>query len=561
MSAKPPPLQTSMKDDTKTRAQLIEEVRDLRSRLQALEGTLAEHQQSEATLRQTPDRLEFLVRERTTDLAQANAALHAAPVMGSRDLSGQQHVEQSLGLSAERLRLLHNMDQSILEAPSLGAIAHVALSHIRQLIPCQRASIDLLDQATQEITVLAVNADGGPQIQAGMHVPLHMVADTEQLQRGGRLVADADTLPPSFPLDRELRAGGLRSWVNISLIAGGQLIGLLNLGAAQPHFFTAEYLDIGSEAARPLAIALQQTRLQEEIQRQTLELAKTNRELRTEIVERNRAEQALREAHNELEQRVGERTAALATANAALQEEIAERKQAETTLQALSHQLLQAQERERRQIARELHDEIGQALTALKINLDSLQTKTKTSHDSVSSAEIIDRLTDSRNITRQLLQQVRDLSLDLHPSLLDDLGLVAALRWYVDRQAQRMGFVAEVLAEPLEPRPSPTVETVCFRIAQEAVTNMVRHAQARRVQIELCQDAHTLVLRIRDDGVGFDVQAAQEKAIRAGSMGLRGMQERVQLVGGKIETISAPGCGTEIRAYVPLGEKEEEHSI
>ena len=512
-----------MKDDAKTKAQRIEKVSDFRLGVRGL----------------------------------------------SRDLSGQQHVEQSLRRSTERLRLLHNMDQAILEARSLEAIAQVVLSHIRQLVPCQRTSVTLLDQETREVTILAVNADvaSGPQLQAGTRLPLHLVADAEQLQRGGRLVADVDTLACPTPLDNELRAGGLQSWVNISLIAGGQLIGLLNLGATRPHFFTAEYLDIGNEAARPLAIALHQTRLQEEIQRQTLQLAKTNTELRTEIVERNRAEQALREAHDELEQRVRERTAALATANAALHAEIAERKQAQTALQALSHQLLQAQERERREIARELHDEIGQALTALKINLDSLHTSAMPSPVSSSipdrsdRPDSTDRLTDSRHIASQLLQQVRDLSLDLRPSLLDDLGLVAALRWYVDRQAQRTGFVAEVLAEPLEPRPSPTIETVCFRIAQEAVTNMARHAQARRVQIELYQDADTLVLRIRDDGIGFNVQAAQERAIRTGSMGLRGMYERVQLVGGKIKTISAPGQGTEICAYVPLGEKEGKHKV
>jgi two-component system sensor histidine kinase UhpB len=259
-----------------------------------------------------------------------------------------------------------------------------------------------------------------------------------------------------------------------------------------------------------------------------------------DISERKQAEETLQR-----------RAVALAQTNEDLRIGMTERKRAEEALHALSHQLLQAQEKERREIARELHDEIGQALTALKINLDSVHTNAVVSDSTA-------RLTDSLSIVSRLLQQVRDLSLDLRPSMLDDLGLVAALRWYVDRQAQRMGFTAEFVAGPLEPRPSPAIETVCFRIAQEAVTNMARHAQAQRVRIELRHESHTLLLRIRDDGVGFDVQAAQERALSMGSMGLRGMHERVQLVGGRIETISAPGSGTEIRATFPLSTENED---
>jgi two-component system sensor histidine kinase UhpB len=253
-----------------------------------------------------------------------------------------------------------------------------------------------------------------------------------------------------------------------------------------------------------------------------------------DIRERKQAEETLQR-----------RAVALVQTNEDLRTEMAERKRAEEALHALSHQLLQAQEKERREIARELHDEIGQALTALKMNLDSVHT------DMVGSDSPA-RLTDSLGIVSRLLQQVRDLSLDLRPSMLDDLGLLAALRWYVDRQAQRTGFAAEIVAGLLEPRPSPAIETVCFRIAQEAVTNVARHAYAQRVRIELRYEPNGLLLCIRDDGLGFDVQAVQDKALSKGSMGLRGMQERVQLVGGQVETISAPGEGTEIRATFPL---------
>jgi signal transduction histidine kinase len=227
----------------------------------------------------------------------------------------------------------------------------------------------------------------------------------------------------------------------------------------------------------------------------------------------------------------------------ALERRAAAHQHAEETLQVLSRQLLEAQENERRHIARELHDEIGQALTAVKINLQAAQ-RTPAALDAY--------LEDSTSIVDRTLQQVRTLSLDLRPALLDDLGLGAALRWYVDRQAQRAGFTVQFVIDPLEPRPRPELETACFRVAQEALTNVLRHAQAQHVRVELRQSGTELHLLIRDDGTGFDVHAAQQRAEQGASLGLLGMQERVWLVGGQIEIASAAAQGTEIRVRFPL---------
>jgi signal transduction histidine kinase len=227
----------------------------------------------------------------------------------------------------------------------------------------------------------------------------------------------------------------------------------------------------------------------------------------------------------------------------ALERRAAAHQHAEETLQVLSRQLLEAQENERRHIARELHDEIGQALTAVKINLQSAR-RTPAALDAY--------LEDSTSIVDRTLQQVRTLSLDLRPALLDDLGLGAALRWYVDRQAQRGGFTVQCVTDPLEPRPRPELETACFRVAQEALTNVMRHAQAQHVRVELRQSGTELHLLIRDDGKGFDVQTAQQQAEQGASAGLLGMQERVWLVGGQIEIESALAQGTEIRVRFPL---------
>jgi signal transduction histidine kinase len=138
--------------------------------------------------------------------------------------------------------------------------------------------------------------------------------------------------------------------------------------------------------------------------------------------------------------------------------------------------------------------------------------------------------------------------------MLDDLGLVSALRWYVDRQAQRTGVVAQFTADPLDARLPPELETTCFRVAQEALTNVARHAQARHVNVRLRQREAELELVVEDDGSGFDVPAARARAARGVSMGLLGMEERVLLVGGRIDITSAPGRGTEVRARFPLKE-------
>src|SRR5262249_13067992 len=139
---------------------------------------------------------------------------------------------------------------------------------------------------------------------------------------------------------------------------------------------------------------------------------------------------------------------------------------------------------------------------------------------------------------------VRNLSLDLRPSLLDDLGLPAALRWYLDRQSKRAGFAVTFSADPPDIRAAANLETACFRVAQEALTNIVRHAAARNVRVELRRQDNELQLKIHDDGCGFDVAAAKERAVRGGSLGLLGMQERVLLIGGRIDIDSSTGLGT-----------------
>jgi signal transduction histidine kinase len=147
---------------------------------------------------------------------------------------------------------------------------------------------------------------------------------------------------------------------------------------------------------------------------------------------------------------------------------------------------------------------------------------------------------------------VHDISLNLRPSILDDLGLEPALRWLTGRQAALVGLQAEFHADPLEQRLEPAIETECFRVVQGALTNVVRHAQAQAVTVELRKEDGQLHLRVRDDGIGFDVAALREKAMHGASLGLLSMEERAALAGGGLEFTSVLKQGTEVHAWFPL---------
>lgn len=214
-------------------------------------------------------------------------------------------------------------------------------------------------------------------------------------------------------------------------------------------------------------------------------------------------------------------------------------------LELMSRRWIAAQESERRHLALELHDEIGQALTGIKLNLKALQQPALTPK----SSSLVE---DTIAVVDQTLQQVRSLALDLRPSMLDDIGLVAALRWCLDRQSQRAGLIPQFVADSSVSGVSPEINTACFRVAQESLTNVGRHAKARHVRVELRQDDQELELLVRDDGIGFDVTTARNRNAHGESLGLLGMQERVQLVGGQIEIVSATSQGTTIRVRIPI---------
>jgi len=233
--------------------------------------------------------------------------------------------------------------------------------------------------------------------------------------------------------------------------------------------------------------------------------------------------------------------------------DITERKQAQDTLRMFSRQLIEAQEDERRRIARDLHDQIGQALTAVKMNLYTVQRV-------CNAPEATHCLKDNIDAVDEALRLVRDLSVDLRPPLLDDLGLPTALCWYVDRYEKRAGVTTEVVVDlpNQNERFSRDLETACFRIAQEALTNVARHARATHVLLQLTRTPATLEMVVRDDGAGFDPEALRKRARRVATLGLVGMQERANAAGGVLAIHSRLSRGTEVRFTVPVDNNRPE---
>lgn len=244
----------------------------------------------------------------------------------------------------------------------------------------------------------------------------------------------------------------------------------------------------------------------------------------------------------------------------AIAQDITERKraaeqleEANRQLRILSRQLFHIQEEERRHLARELHDEIGQTLTAAKINLKIIAPDVP--------AEISGRFDDSVQLLDRLLRQVRELSLNLRPPLLDELGLVPTLRWLVDQQAQRAGLRVSFNANVDELEIDPDVQTTCFRVAQEAITNVIRHSGAKNLAVDLRCEAERLTLSVSDDGAGFDPAVLQQRTTQNLTLGLMSMKERTLLVRGGFELQSVPGQGTQVRAWFPLANNEPSSTI
>jgi PAS domain S-box-containing protein len=246
-----------------------------------------------------------------------------------------------------------------------------------------------------------------------------------------------------------------------------------------------------------------------------------------DITERLRTQQALERVNRELES-------------------------SQERLRALSRRLLEVQEEERGRLARDLHDDIGQALTALKIQLESLSRGCEPA--------LRARIAEGVETVQLTLERVRQLSLSLRPPQLDDLGLAAAVRSHLDRQSRLAGLASHFEGDEAAHEIDPDTETACFRVAQEAITNVLRHARAQNLWVRLYNVGGRLALSVRDDGRGFNVESVRSRVAGGASLGLVGMEERIALVAGSLEITSAPGKGTVLVATFPVARNPAEQA-
>jgi two-component system, NarL family, sensor histidine kinase UhpB len=208
-------------------------------------------------------------------------------------------------------------------------------------------------------------------------------------------------------------------------------------------------------------------------------------------------------------------------------------------------QILHAQEEERKRIARELHDETSQVLTSLLISLALLE-------ESITGEEARARIVETRVLAHQTLRAVRNLSIDLRPSALDDLGLLPALRWYIKEYQQKCGIDVDFVASGLRERLTPETETALYRIIQESLTNTAKHSHAQKVWVSIAGENGWVRASIRDDGSGFDAPAVLKTPWQDRGLGLAGMLERASLLDGTVEIHSKAGEGTTINVAIPL---------
>lgn len=271
------------------------------------------------------------------------------------------------------------------------------------------------------------------------------------------------------------------------------------------------------------------------------------------LVQQRTAE--LNEAKALLEQRVAARTAALAASNRDLTREVSERKRAELALRRSQDELRElaaisssAREQEKRRIARELHDELAQTLATLRLEIDRFGEQQITAIGSPPH-----KLADMRSLVDEAVTSTRRIASDLRPVMLDDLGLVAAVQWLTQAFEQRHGIDCELVVEPADFDLDEPYASTAYRIVQESLTNVARHAQATHASVSLRRENGQVVLRVSDNGIGFEPQARRKPT----SFGLAGLRERAYLVDGKLDIDSAPGHGTTIEVRIPMRATQE----
>lgn len=413
-----------------------------------------------------------------------------------QDITERKHAEQEASDYAERINTLLGIDKAILAAQSAEEIAVTALGHIRALTGCERASVVEFAHTQKEFLVLAVSSEFETKQPAGSRFPIDQFPVDELVEGRIRVVQDlAAQKRPGSALDR-LRREGLNSCINVPLVAEGELIGSLNLFSKEREYFTAEHQELAAEAGQMLAVAIRQARLHEQVEQYANELEQRLRELRS--------------AHEERRE--------------------------------LLIRLVRAQETERQKIASDIHDDSIQKMAAVGLRLASLRK-------GLGEDKQIDHVKQLESIVELSISRLRHLMFELWPPALDRHGLAVAVKTELDQTAVDTGLSCS-FEDRLETEPPVETRTIAYRIVQEAVANVRKHAEASRLDVILESKDGGIAVKVKDDGKGFTPSRTEES--RPGHLGLSAMRERADMAGGWLRVESTPGGGTLVDFWLPV---------
>lgn len=413
-----------------------------------------------------------------------------------RDVTEEHNMRQSLLRRNQQLAILNAISTTVNKSLNLQELLKHALNEVVRLTEVDVGAVFLLEGVLGKLELAA--CQGLSPEAAHLASEMGMLdSSCGGIMERGEVVVVPDIRNFRGKRARSLKKEHLASLMHVPLMAKGSTLGSLCLGTRKPVEYTPEEEELLTAIGSQIAVAVENARLYAEVQQK--------------------------------EQIRGE----------------------------LFNKAISAQEDERKRIARELHDETSQTLTAMLFSLDEASECSEVS-------EVHQRLGQLRGLTEHTLDGVHKLIFDLRPSMLDHLGLVPALRVYAESRLVEQG-VRVVVDETSAPRRlEPELETAVFRVVQEAINNVARHAAARNVWIQLNFSHHSLTVTIEDDGIGFEPSSIQATpgSLRglAGlrGLGLMGMRERLELLGGELEITSLPGQGTELVITVPLSERQAE---
>ncbi len=426
-------------------------------------------------------------------------------------------------------------------ARSVASALEISVSSGEALDPSVRAArAGLFLKTFRDERTLAVELldAGGRVLAASRELPLASddVSATAPVPSTGWTVRVRQPYDEAFS---EARA--LRGWFLVLTPVFLAIVGFYAWGAARAVRHPLAVLTAAAEriAGGDLALPVPIPRGAVARDDETGRLARSFESMRVALAE---SHEELERANVVLEERVAARTAELAKLYAALKDRDARRAE-------LVRKLLSAQEDERRRIARELHDETCQTVAALAVGLDTVRRAPTPEEASL-------KLEDARALASRTLDDLHRVIFDLRPSVLDDLGLVSAVRWWISRHLTPAGIAGRVEAEGLDERLPRSIEIPVFRVVQEALTNALRHAGAKTVLVQISREGGTLSVDVEDDGAGFVPEDVATPSETGQGLGLLGMRERVEILGGTLALDSSPGEGTHVSIAVPIRERE-----